>query len=162
VSVNPPRLLSLISLLFIVPGGIQTEPKSLRAPTYYIATRVTYDGDPNEMRVVGASNLPPGASLSVHVYRFIGEGGSRINENASAVVGKEGLFEVTLHPISGNKFQHNLACDVVFMTQTNPPQPASVLAVVGTHGEQLGFPKNPQTGVVSGENYVLSELVHVP
>ena len=124
VLVNSLRILLLVLLPFIVPRGtadVREPPESLRAPTYYIAARVTYDGDPNELCVVGASNLLPGASLSIHVSRLIGEGGSRINQDATAVIGREGFFEVSVHPMKGNTFQHNLACDIVFMTHTNPP-----------------------------------------
>lgn len=165
MSSNLLRFLLLVSLPFMVPrstGSVEKPHTPLRAPTYYIAARVTYDGDPNELRVAGASNLPTGARLSIHVSRFVGEGGSTINQDATAVIDREGFFDVSVHPMKGNTFQHNLACDIVFMARTYPPQPASVLDVVGTHGERLGFPKNPQTEVSSGENYVLSELVHVP
>ena len=133
----------------------------LWAPTYYIAARGTYDG-PDELYLVGATNLPVGARLYLNVYRYIGEGGSAINEGASAVVGKEGFFEGTLRPTKGNQFQHNLVCDIVFVTRTDPPQPPSVLQVVGSHGEHLGFPKNPQVEVMSGENFALIGRIHVP
>jgi hypothetical protein len=141
---------------------VSTPESRLWAPTYYIAAKVTFDGDPNKLLVAGASNLPTGAWLDVSVYRYMGEGGIQINQSATAVVGKEGFFEATLHPTKGNSFQHNLACNIVFATRTEPPQPLSVLRVVGTHGEHLGFPKNPQTGLMSGNNFYLDDLVHVP
>lgn len=159
------RVLLLTSLCLLVGGVTSTvsaPQRRLWAPTYYIAARVTYDGRPGELHVLGASNLPAGASVSLFVSRFMGEGSSTINESATAVVGKEGLFEATLHPTKGNKFEHNLVCDIVFATLTDPPQPPSVLQVVGNRGEHLGFPKNPQVTVMSGENFTLSELVHVP
>jgi hypothetical protein len=144
-------------------AGTATDPgtKQLAAPTYYIAARVRYDGDPNKLRVIGASNLPSGARLLVNVYRYIGEGGKPLSESAGAVLDSHGFFETSVHPTKGNKFEHNLACDVLFMPYSNPPQPQSVLQIVGSHGEHLGFPKNPQVEVTSG-NYNLDELVHVP
>jgi hypothetical protein len=134
----------------------------LWAPTYYIAAKATYDGRPDQLYVVGASNLPTGARLYLNVYRYIGEGGSAINERVSAVVGNGGFFEANLHPTKGNQFDHNLVCDIVFATLTDPSQAPSVLKVVGKHGEHLGFPKNPQVEVMSGENFTLIDRIHIP
>lgn len=134
----------------------------LSAPTYYIAANAKYSGLPDELHVVGASNLPPGARLQLNVYRYVGEGGNVINERASVVVGEGGFFEADLHPTKGNQFQHNLVCDIVFATVTDPPQPPSVLQVVGRRGEKLGFPKNPQVEVLSGDRFLLDDLIHVP
>lgn len=155
-------LIATVSLVLVAAPTTGAADQRLWAPTYYIAAKVTYDGDPNELRVAGTSNLPEGASLSLYISRYMGEGSYAINERAGAVVDKKGFFETTLHPTKGNKFQHNLVCDISFATHTDPPQPPSVLRVVGTHGEQLGFPKNPQVGVMSGENFVLNDLVYVP
>lgn len=155
-------LISVCLLIGRVTRTVSAPERHLWAPTYYIAARVTYDGRPSELHMVGASNLPAGARLYVNVYRYIGEGGSAINERASAVVSESGFFEATLHPSKGNVFQHNLVCDILFATRTDPAQPSSVLRVVGNHGERLGFPKNPQVSAVSGENFMLGELVHVP
>jgi hypothetical protein len=85
-----------------------------------------------------------------------------MNESASTVVGKGGFFEAKLHPIRGNQFQHNLVCDVVFATLTDPPQPPSVLQAVGKRGERLGFPRNPQVEVTSEETFTLVERIHIP
>jgi len=155
-------LLGLCPLAGGVTSTVSAPRTRLSAPTFYIAARGTYDGRPDELDVVGASNLPVGARLYLNVYRYIGEGGKAINESASAVVGKRGFFEATLHPTKGNQFQHNLVCDIMFATRTEPPQPFSVLEVVGNHGEHLGFPKNPQVEVMSGENFTLIERIHVP
>lgn len=156
-------MITALGLLWsaVVRTDTQAE-RRLWAPTYYIAAKATYDGDPNGLRIAGASNLPQGARLSVYVSRYMGEGSHAINESATAIVDRGGFFEVTLHPTKGNKFEHNLACDIGFATHTDPPQPPSVLRIVGSHGEHLGFPKNPQVGVMSGDNYTLNELVHVP
>jgi len=158
-------VLLLASLCLLVGGVTRTVPAPqarLSAPTYYIAARAAYDGRPDELYVVGASNLPNRARLHLNVYRYIGEGGNAINEGASVVVGEDGFFEANLHPAKGSQFQHNLVCDIVFATVTDPPQPRSVLQVVGNHGEHLGFPKNPQVEVMSGENFTLIDRIHVP
>jgi hypothetical protein len=153
-------------ILYLLVGGVEStvsgQQGQLLAPTYYIAARVTYDGRPEQLYVVGASNLPFGARLDLQVYRHIGEGGDVISEDATAVVGKGGFFDATLHPLKGNRFEHNLVCQIVFATYAVPPQPPSVLRIVGSRGEHLGFPKNPQVEVVSGERFLLSDLVHVP
>ncbi len=159
------RVLLLASLCLLVGGVARTVPAPqarLSAPTYYIAARAAYDGRPDALYVVGASNLPSGARLHLIVYRYIGEGGNAINEGASAVVDEDGFFEVNLHPAKGSQFQHNLVCDIVFATVTDPPQPPSVLQVVGKHGEKLGFPKNPQVEVLSGDRFLLVDRIHVP
>ena len=158
-------MLRLLSLFLLVSGVTSlggTPQTSLSAPTYYIAARGEYDGRPDELRVVGVSNLPIGARLYLNVYRYIGEGGNAINDDASAVVGKGGFFEATLHPRKGMQLQHNIVCDIVFATRSEPPQPPSVLHIVGKHGEHLGFPKNPQVEVASGETFTLIDRIHVP
>jgi hypothetical protein len=155
--------------LLLFAGGIgessgpgQQRVTRLNAPTFYIAAKATFDGDPSEIRVEGASNLPPGAVLDVFILPYIGEGGRPISEHTTVVVDTNGFFAASLHPTKGNQFRHNLVCDIVFATRSVPLQPPSVLRVTGSRGEHLGFPENPQTGVMSGENYTLQDLVHVP
>ncbi len=84
--------ISLLTFLCLLVGGVENtasgQPGNLWAPTYYIAARATYDGRPEQLYVVGASNLPLGARLDLKVYRHIGEGGDVISEDATAVVGK--------------------------------------------------------------------------
>jgi hypothetical protein len=158
-------LLFLGSPFFVIDsagGPLPAQQTRLWAPTYYIAAKATYDGRPDELYVVGVSNLPYGARLYLNVYHYIGENGDAINESASTIVGKGGFFEANLHPTKGNQFQHNLVCDIVFATFTDPPQPPSVLQVVGKHGEHLGFPKNPQVEALSGERFTLIDRIHVP
>lgn len=156
-------VLLLLSLGLLV-GVTSTVSAQIRlsAPTYYIAAKGRYDGRPDELHVVGASNLPVGARLYLNVYRYIGEGGDAINESASTIVGKSGFFEANLHPTKGNQFQHNLVCDIVFASVADPPQPPSVLRVVGKHGEHLGFPRNPQVEAMSGENFTIMDRIHIP
>jgi hypothetical protein len=158
-------VLLMASLCLLVGSAARTVPAPqarLSAPTYYIAARAAYDGRPDDLYVVGASNVPKGARLYLNVYRYIGEGGNAINEGASVVVGEDGFFEANLHPAKGSQFQHNLVCDIVLATVTDPPQLPSVLQVVGKHGEKLGFPKNPQVEVLSGNNFILVDRIHVP
>jgi hypothetical protein len=158
-------VLFLANLCPVIGGVASSLPGSqtrLWAPTYYIAAKAAYDGRPDELHVVGASNLPYGARLYLNVYRYIGEGGNAINEGTSTIVGKDGFFETNMHPTKGNQFQHNLVCDIVFATVTDPPQSPSVLQVVGKHGEHLGFPKNPQVQVMSGAEFALIDRIHVP
>ena len=73
-------VLLLLSLCVLVGGvtSMVSAPRTrLWAPTYYIAARGTYDGRPDELYVVGASNLPIGARLYLNVYRYIGAGATR-------------------------------------------------------------------------------------
>jgi hypothetical protein len=76
-------------------------------------------------------------------------------------VGKGGFFEVRLKPNTGSRFKHNLVCDIGFMTDF-PSQDEAVLEMIGLHGEQLGFPANPQARAGSGERYSLEDTIHVP
>ena len=154
--------LLIVLCLLGVDATVSGQQGHLLAPTYYIAARATYDGLPEQLYVIGVSNLPFGARLDLKVYKYIGDGGDVISADATAIVGKGGFFETTLHPLKGNRFDHNLVCDIVFATDAVTRQPTSVLQIVGSHGEHLGFPKNPQVDVVSGERFLLSDLIHVP
>jgi hypothetical protein len=58
------------------------------------------------------------------------------------------------------QFKHNIVCLVSFLPNS-PDQDAVVTGTVGRHGEQLGFPKNPQAYVHSGENIYLGAAIHV-
>jgi hypothetical protein len=58
------------------------------------------------------------------------------------------------------QFKHNVVCLVSF-SPNFPDQEATVTGAVGRHGEQLGFPENPQTFVHSGENIYLGAAIHV-
>jgi len=101
----------------------------------------------------GASNLPAGAILVVNIYDYIGEGSKIFNDDLTVELGKNGLFEVAIHPKKGLKFRTNLLCDVIFMPSY--PQPKSVEAVIGARGERLGSSDaNPQIGIGSGTHYL--------
>jgi len=157
------RAMSCLILFSLIATVLPSEPQAparLSAPTYYIAASAEYRAL-DEILVEGASNLPAGAILFVNVYDFIGEGSKTLSSESLPRVGKDGFFEVSLRPNPGNRFKHNLVCDISFMTDF-PSQEAPVLKAVGKHGEQLGFPINPQARVGSGERYYLQDTIHVP
>lgn len=110
---------------------------------YYITTKVML-ASPQAVSVFGASNLPPGSVLLVYLYDYIGEGSRVFNEETRVRVREDGLFEIAIHPKEGLSLRTNLVCDVVFMPNY-PPQPQSVIKVVGAAGEYLGSnATNPQ------------------
>ncbi len=152
----------VLILLTAATFGMTQSPQKLKlsAPTYYIAADSDFKGLPSEMRIRGASNLPQGTRLGVDIYDYSGPRATRVNEDAVAVVGGDGFFEVILRPKQGIAFRHNLVCAILFMPAF-PHQEPSVLEVLGKRGEHLGFPKNPQARVASGA-YYLSEMIYVP
>jgi len=157
------RTIGFSLLFFLAATVLPSEPQTLSrlsAPTYYIAASAEYRA-PDEILVRGASNLPAGAILFANAYDFIGEGSKALSGESLPKVGKDGFFEVRLKPSPGSRFKHNLVCDIGFMTDF-PSQDASVLKTVGKHGEQLGFPINPQARVGSSEHYSLEDTIHVP
>ncbi|HTA59039.1 MAG TPA: hypothetical protein VK805_12825 [Candidatus Baltobacteraceae bacterium] len=157
------RTMSFFLLFLFTVTVFPPEPQTssrLSAPTYYIAASAEYRA-PDEILVKGASNLPAGAMLFVNIYDFIGEGSKSLSADSFPKVGQDGFFEVRLKPNPGNRFKHNLVCDIGFMTDF-PSQDAAVLKAVGKHGENLGFPINPQAQVGSGERYSLRNPMHVP
>jgi len=157
--------LVLMAIIALGPlGGGAAAPElrpELSAPTYYIAARATYRGNPQELLVEGASNLPPGAVLYLNVYDSM-QGGHQLNRQESAILGADGFFRVTAQAAEAYKFRHDIVCLLAFVIGSDPPQPPSVVRAVGSHGERLDFPRNPQAGVLSGENYYLRDYVHVP
>jgi|GEM_PF-1843600 len=133
--------------------------RSLTAPTYYIAANAEYR-HAEQIWLRGASNLPAGAVLVVDVQDYVGEGSQILSVRALPKVRKDGFFEATLAPLPKMQFKHNIVCLVSFFPNS-PDQDAVVTGTVGRHGEQLGFPKNPQTNVLSGENVYLGTAMHV-
>lgn len=131
----------------------------LGAPTYYIAANAEYRHS-QEIWLRGTSNLPAGAVLVVDVKNYVGEGGQVLSVRALPKVGKDGFFEATLLPLQKQQFKHNVVCLVSF-SPDYPDQDTTVTAAVGKHGEQLGFPKNPQANIGSGERVYLMAAVHV-
>jgi hypothetical protein len=99
---------------------------------------------PRVVSIFGASNLPAGSVLLIHLYDYIGEGSRIVNEETRVAVGQDGLFEAAIRPKPGLSLRTNLVCDVVF-SPTYPPQPEGVIHVVGAAGEHLGVRStNPQ------------------
>jgi hypothetical protein len=133
--------------------------RNLGAPTYYIAANAEYRHS-HEIWLRGASNLPAGAVLVVDVLNYVGEGSQMLGVRALPRVGKDGFFEATLTPQAKMEFRHNVVCLVSF-SPDYPDQDAAVKAAVRKHGEQLGFPKNPQANIGSGDRVSLMAAVHV-
>jgi hypothetical protein len=155
-------IICYVAIVMSIPHAFGSDRGSLtpRAPTIYIVAKASYDGSPSTVRIRGATNLPPFSVLLINVYDSIGQGSQTLSNESRAAVSVEGFFETTVIATSGQKFRHNMVCNVVFMPQF-PSQKNSVLGVVGSHGEHLGFPRNPQAEQHSGE-YYLTELIHVP
>lgn len=133
--------------------------RRLSAPTYFIAANAEYRHS-QEIWLRGASNLPAGAILVVDVQNYVGEGNKILGVRALPRVGKDGFFEATLTPQAKMEFKHNIVCLVSF-DPNYPDQDALVKSTVGQHGERLGFPKNPQAGIGSGDRVYLMSAVHV-
>src|SRR6266568_6029832 len=144
----------LVGVIVALGGTITRKTWKLTAPTYYIAARVRYDGDPDELRVQGASNLPTGSRLTINILDFLREGSTILGKNEITSVGEDGFFEVTVRPLKGLAFRPNIVCEIGFSPEY-PAQPASVIQVVGKQGEHLGSPKNPQWGVQHNNHYSL-------
>jgi hypothetical protein len=135
--------------------------KRLTAPSFYIAASGEYNKYSTTLDVKGVSNLPPGSRLSVILYDFVGYRSSILSAEAIVALNKDGFFEVTLKPRKGKQFKDNMVCEI----SLNPNavrQDSSVLKVIGKKGELLGIDNNPQIGKMSGENYYLQALVHIP
>jgi hypothetical protein len=132
---------------------------NLGAPTYYIAANAELRHS-HEIWLRGASNLPAGAVLVVDVQDYVGEGSQTLGVRALPRVGKDGFFEATLTPEPKMEFRHNIVCLASFIPDYLD-QDAAVKAAVGKHGEQLGFPKNPQAYIGSGERVYLRAAIHV-
>jgi hypothetical protein len=154
-------VVSLVATLAIAAALFsQTKSRrSLTAPTYYIAANAEYRHT-EQIWLRGASNLPAGTVLVVDVQNYVGEGSQILSVRALPKVGKDGFFEATLAPLEKMQFKHNVVCLVSFFPNF-PDQDATVTGTVGRHGEQLGFPKNPQAYVHSGDNVYLGAAIHV-
>lgn len=130
-----------LAVLRMQPGA--APEKRLREDRYYIAVRVTLVHS-EKIDVFGATNLPRGAILGVHVVDFLGQGSQTLTDETVVVVPEGGVFRVEVQPKKGMTFRRNMICDVAF-APAYPKQPANVIAAVGKRGEYLGDPfKNPQ------------------
>ena len=97
----------------------------------------------------------------MYIYDFIGYKSSILSEESIITLLESGLFEVIIKPREGKAFKENVVCYISF----NPnavPQDAAVLKITGKKGELLGIAANPRIGKMSGENYYLQALVHIP
>lgn len=150
-------LLALGLLAIAVPGDGSAQQVSGRK-AFYIASRAQLV-DPEEISVRGVSNLPAKSVLSIRVYDFVGQGSDQKSVEVLVTLSKGGFFEASIAAAPGKKFGPNMVCHVVFHPSNQ--KPSSVLSAVGSKGEKLGFPKDPQVEQYSG-GYYLSELVHVP
>ncbi len=119
------------------------DPEKRPVFRYYITTEAML-ASPVLVTVHGASNLPPGAVLVVHISDYIGEGSRYFSDETRVAVGEDGLFKAYISVKKGLEFRTNMVCDVVF-GPTYPPQPARVIKVVGANGENLWLNSpNPQ------------------
>jgi hypothetical protein len=97
----------------------------------------------------------------VDLYDFVGYRSSILNADAIVVLNQDGFFEVTLKPRQGKQFKDNMVCKISLNPNAVRQDP-SVLKIIGKKGELLGVDNNPQIGKMSGENYYLQALVHIP
>jgi hypothetical protein len=135
--------------------------KTMAAPTFYLAASGEYGRYSPTLTLKGASNLPPGSKLTVHLDDFIGYKSTALSEEAVVTLPESGLFEVTLKPQTGKIFKQNMVCDISFIPHGVLPQEAGVLKITGKNGESLGIGTNPQIGKNSG-GYYLQAFVHIP
>lgn len=156
------RIVASLVVILAIAAALFSETRSrgrLNAPTYYIAGNAEYRHS-EEIWLRGASNLPAGAVLVVDVQNYVGEDSKILSVRALPRVGKDGFFEATLTPLPKMQFKHNIVCLVSF-SPDYPEQDPTVTTTVGKHGEQLGFPKNPQANIRSGERVYLEAAIHV-
>lgn len=150
-------LLTFLLTLFAADTRNQSHGSAIH---YYIQTKATLEGD-EFVEVIGATNLPAGALLLLHIYDYLGEGSQILSEEITATVDRHGLFRAEIHAKKGRKFRANLVCHVLFMPNY-PNQLKSLLAIVGPRGEHLySGSYNPQLGQGSGEHYYLEDLTVV-
>jgi hypothetical protein len=149
--------------------------RPLSAPTYYIAAEVVgCEQDPNYVEFRGASNLPPGAVVEVHVTDFAAW--KTYSADVQVPLNEAGFFAGKILPNRGMRFRYNLTLVVTF-TPFRPKQPDSVLQVIGKKGEKLEQvakvslrvsdslerpAANPQVIEWSGEIYGLQTIATIP
>jgi hypothetical protein len=154
------------------------DAQRLPAPTYYIALYAQIDyGD--TIRVKGASNLPPGASVALDVVSTNDDGWTEYSKTVCVATSEEGLFNQEITISTGLPHRNNLFVRATFLTNSWCKQNAHVLQVVGNHGEFLGHDsyhvtmheaemgmspgmvKNPQLFQVSGWYFGISAIARV-
>ncbi|MGP8260960.1 MAG: hypothetical protein ACLQM6_13510 [Acidobacteriaceae bacterium] len=158
-------------------GGVD-QPKRLYAPGYYIALFAQIDyGD--TIRVRGASNLPPGASVGLDVVATNDDGWTEYSKTVCVTTSAEGLFNQEITTSTGLPHRTDLLVRATFLTNSWCKQSAYVLQVVGNHGEFLGndahhvtmeevekgitpgMAQNPELFQVSGWYFGISAIARV-
>jgi hypothetical protein len=152
------------------------DSRRLSAPTYYIAAFAQLEyGD--TIRVRGASNLPPGASVALDVVATNGDGWTEYSKTICVATSEEGLFNQEMNISTGLPHRSDLFVRATFLTNACK-QSAKVLQIVGDRGEFLGndgdhvakhaetgltpgMAKNPQLFQVSGFYFGISALARV-
>src|SRR5579862_8062454 len=129
------RKLAFFILTLTVVASSQA-PSTRKTPTFYIAASGEFSKFSTSVTIKGASNLPTGARLDLTMYDFIGYQSSILSEKLIVALTREGFFEATLKPLPGTHFRPNMVCDISFQPH-GEPQEASVLKIVGRHGELL-------------------------
>lgn len=148
--------------LFVVGSAQSSNAQAeapLKAPTYYLAAR-TANCTQHEIKIVGATNIPPGAIVLINVTEFFEDGWKDASANYYATVHERGSFEATVKANANTNFHRNLVARVVFGPAYHP-QPTGVLTIVGRRGERLALNDNPQLGQPSGENYSIETIARV-
>ena len=149
----------------------------LTAPTYYVAAEVVgCKQDSNSLEFRGATNLPPGALMTVVVSDFDSDAWKSYSEEAHVPVTEQGFFAGEIQSKKGMHFHRNLLLHVYF-APFQPKQPESVLVAIGKKGERLqevantrldvsnGLQRpavNPQLIQWSGDIHGLSAIARVP
>ena len=120
------------------------QQKQLTAPTYYIAVEAQHSYD-NVIRVRGASNLPPGAKISLQFFLPNDQAWKEPGQSVCVALDSNGLFdwrEMSLP--SGVPYPRDLFVMATFLPN-ECKQNAQVLKVLGTHGQYLGHDNRPVT-----------------
>ena len=130
--------------------------------------------DDEDVRFRGASNLPPGARISVAVTELVGAGWNDYSESLCVHVGETGLFGGEIRPKQHLKFRTNLIISAAFATNLCR-QSSAVLDVVGkkgwylsgvenadSHSDDLSaLSNNPQLYQTSGWYYGLLDIARI-
>lgn len=159
-SIGAALLLTTAVFLSAQAPPVKTRP----APTFYLAIEAA-TCEPDAIKILGVSNLPPGAVILLLIGDFDGDAWKDYTDPAYLNLGEVGRFEQTLHPKRGLRFHRNLLAQSYFSPVYVPPKTSqieSVLKVVGKKGENLGGLDNPQVGRLSGTNYYLTTIARVP
>jgi len=145
-------LMILVGLAFPALRGKQPS-----VPKFYLAASASLRS-PEQVRIRGVTNLPPGSKLFLEIDDYIGQGSRILNEEPEVVVDAKGMFDVQVHAKKGLGFQVNNICSIAFHPSGQNPE---IIRLVGRKGEHLGFPENPLAHVGSGEYHYLEVVIVV-